>query len=139
MGRGKALYSVSRFAHSERTWKGREGEERRMSRRLTSVLAATALLTVLFAGSALAHPVGEPGTPSCFGERISHGSSDHGLTPVDRAAQLEEFVVTPALDGEFGPEIQQFALEFFGDDGVSVKEMTRWVRANCSDNPIVDE
>lgn len=47
---------------------------------------------------------------------------------------LEE-VVDLALAGEFGPEGQAFALEFFGDDGVSVKEMTAWVRLNCSDNP----
>ncbi len=96
------------------------------------------MVVVLAATPASAHPVGEPGEPSCFGERISHGSSDHGLTPVDRAAALEE-VVAPVLAGEFGPEAQAFALEFFGDDGVDVKEMTSWVRLNCSDDPFIEQ
>ena len=42
---------------------------------------------VVASGAVSAHPVGEPGTPSCFGERISHGSSgsEHMLTPAERA------------------------------------------------------
>ena len=109
-----------------------------MSRRLITVFAAVALLVVVAAGPAFADVVGEPGTPSCFGERISHGSSNHGLTPQERAPLLEEFIVNPALAGEFGPEIQEFALEFFGDDGVSVRETMRWIRVNCSDEPILE-
>ena len=108
-----------------------------MSRRLVAVFAAVSLLVVA-AGPAFADVVGEPGTPSCFGERISHGSSDHGLTPEDRAPLLQELLVEPALAGEFGPETQQFALEFFGDDGVSVQETIRWIRVNCSDEPIIE-
>jgi hypothetical protein len=111
-----------------------------MSRRLVSVIAAVSLLMVVATAPAFAHVVGEPGTPSCFGERISHGSSDplHGVTPPERAPLLEEFIVNPALAGDFGPEIQQLALEFFGDDGVSVKETVRWIRVNCSDDPLAE-
>ncbi|HEX7188494.1 MAG TPA: hypothetical protein VF423_09760 [Actinomycetes bacterium] len=75
---------------------------------------------------ASAHPVGTPGTPSCFGERISHGSSDHELTPGDRAAGLQAFV-----DAE-----DPLALELFGDT-VSVGEFAWFVRVNCSDDPIL--
>ena len=107
-----------------------------MSRRFVSIFAAVSLLVVVAAGPALADIVGEPGTPSCFGERISHGSSDHKLTPKERAPLLEEFLITPAINGEFGPEVQELALEFFGDDGVSVQETVRWIRVNCSDEPI---
>lgn len=107
-----------------------------MLKRLLAILAVVLMSTVLVAVPASAHPVGEPGTPSCFGERISHGSSDHGLTPAERAVLLQD-VVDLALAGEFGPEAQAFALEFFGDDGVSVGEMTAWVRLNCSDDPFV--
>ena len=47
-------------------------------------------------GSALAHPVGTPGEPNCYGNRVSHGSSKsevhegHGLTPVERVEINEE-------------------------------------------------
>lgn len=107
-----------------------------MSRRLIAVFAAVSMLVVVAAGPAFADVVGEPGTPNCFGKRISHGSSDHGLTPKERAPLLEELIVNPALDGAFGSELQQVFLEFFGDDGVSVQETIRWIRVNCSDEPI---
>jgi len=74
----------------------------------------------------MAHPVGEPGTPNCFGQRVSHGSSDHKLTPKERAAGLQ------ALVDEGIPE----AVAYFGPT-VSVREFAAFVRANCSDNPIV--
>lgn len=75
---------------------------------------------------ASAHPVGEPGSPMCFGQRISHGSSDHGLTPKERAAGLQELVDAgvPEAVALFGPT-------------VSVQEMIKFVKANCSDDPIV--
>jgi len=95
-------------------------------RRKIVVGAACALSLVLAPAVASAHSVGTPGTPSCFGERISHGSSSHGRTPKERAAGLQEQV-----DAGFAP-----AIELFGDT-VSVQEMIRFVRANCSDNPIV--
>lgn len=83
---------------------------------------------LLSLGPASAHPVGEPDTPSCFGERISHGSSDpeHLLTPKERAAALQELV-----DAGF-PE----AVELFGET-VTVREFADFVRTNCSDTPYV--
>ena len=91
------------------------------------VVPAVAVSALLIGqGAAVADTVGEPGTPNCFGKRISHGSSDHKLTPKERAAGLQELV-----DSGF-PE----AVAFFGPT-VSVREMTMFVRINCSDNPIV--
>jgi hypothetical protein len=70
--------------------------------------------------------VGVPGTPNCFGQRISHGSSDHDLTPKERAAGLQEIVDSGNPD----------ALAFFGPT-VSVQEMIKFVQINCSDDPII--
>lgn len=75
-------------------------------------------------GSAYAHPVGEPGTPSCFGERVSHGSNDHKLTPKERAEALQEFV-------DAGDPM---ALELFGET-VTAGEFAKFVKVNCSDTP----
>ena len=97
-----------------------------MRYRALVIPAVAASAVVLGAGPAMAHPVGTPGTPNCFGQRISHGSSVHGLTPKERAAGLQE-IVDSGL-----PE----AVAFFGPT-VSVGEMTLFVRINCSDNPIV--
>lgn len=90
------------------------------------VLPAVLASVVLTPTMASAHPVGEPGTPNCFGQRVSHGSSDHGLTPKERAAALQELV-----DAGF-PE----AVALFGET-VSVREFADFVRTNCSDNPYV--
>jgi hypothetical protein len=81
---------------------------------------------LLVPGAASAHSVGTPGTPSCFGERISHGSSEHQLTPKERAAGLQ------ALVDEGFPE----AVELFGPT-VTVREFADFVRVNCSDSPYV--
>jgi len=104
-----------------------------MRARKTLVLAAVAAGLLLTPGLASADTVGVPGTPSCFGERISHGSQSantpsvgHELTPKERAAGLQELV-----DAGFPP-----AVELFGET-VTVKEMIAFVRANCSDDPIV--
>jgi hypothetical protein len=75
---------------------------------------------------ATADTVGTPGTPDCFGQRVSHGSSDHGLTPVERTAGLQALV-----DEGFPP-----AVALFGPT-VTVREWADFVRTNCSDNPIV--
>lgn len=90
------------------------------------IVPAVLLAVALTPGTASAHPVGTHGTPSCFGERISHGSSDHGLTPGARAAGLQQFV----------DEGDALALELFGDT-VSVGEFAGFVRVNCSDDPIL--
>ncbi len=63
-----------------------------MVKKLGGAVATVLLGLGLGAGVASAHPVGEPGTPNCHGERVSHGSSDHGLTPNDRAGFLETTV-----------------------------------------------
>ena len=81
-------------------------------------------------GVAGAHTVGEPGTPNCHGSRVSHGSSDHDLTPKERAAGLTEFINAPGLP-PFLQEFADFARSLFGDE-VSVKEYHEWVRLNCS-------
>jgi hypothetical protein len=94
--------------------------------RRTLVLPAVVAGVLLTPGVASAHPVGTPGTPTCFGERISHGSSDHGLTPKERAAGLQEIVDSG----------DPMALELFGPT-VEVREMIAFVRANCSDDPII--
>jgi hypothetical protein len=96
--------------------------------RIRTVIAASAAAAAMCAIplAASADTVGEPGTPTCFGQRISHGSSDHGLTPKERAAGLQELV-----DSGFPP-----AVELFGPT-VSVQEMIKFVQANCSDDPIV--
>jgi len=98
--------------------------------RFKALLIPAVAVTAIVIGSApaSAHPVGEPGTPSCFGERISHGSSDpeHKLTPKERAAGLQELV-----DEGFPP-----AVALFGET-VTVREFASFVRANCSDDPIV--
>ena len=94
--------------------------------RTALVLPAVVAGVLWVPGVASAHTVGVPGTPNCFGQRISHGSSDHGLTPKERAAGLQELVDAGL------PE----AVELFGET-VSVREMTAFVRANCSDNPII--
>ena len=96
----------------------------RISLLATLPLAAAALL--LSAGTASADTVGTPGTPNRFGMRVSHGSSDHGLTPKERAAMLQEIV-------DSGDPL---ALELFGPT-VSVAEFTWFVRTNCSDDPII--
>ena len=90
-------------------------------------LSMAAVSVVFTPAVASADPVGEPGTPNCFGQRVSHGSSDHGLTPKERAAGLQELV-----DAGF-PE----AVALFGDT-VTVREFAWFVRTNCSDDPIVE-
>ena len=105
-----------------------------MKVRTLALVPLTMLTVALMPGTATADVVGEPGTPSCFGKRISHGSSVHakddvpenGGTPKERAAGLQALV-----DSGFPP-----AVALFGPT-VSVQEMIKFVQANCSDDPIV--
>jgi hypothetical protein len=90
---------------------------------LIPAVAVTALM--IGSGPAVADTVGVPGTPNCFGQRVSHGSSIHKLTPKERAAMLQAFVDAGDPD----------ALALFGKT-VSVQEFAWFVRTNCSDNPI---
>jgi hypothetical protein len=90
-------------------------------------LVPVAVLAVgLTPGAAFAHPVGTPGTPSCFGERMHHANADHKRQAKDRVAGLQALV-----DAGFEP-----AIALFGET-VTVREMMDFVRANCSDDPIV--
>jgi hypothetical protein len=96
-------------------------------KRLVPLLAAAALGCAVLAGSAGADgtPVGTPGTPNCHGVRVSAGSSQNGLTPVDRANALTD-IIQGGQAGEFGQLLEQL----FGTD-VSVQEFQEWVRLNC--------
>lgn len=106
-----------------------------------ALVVTTALLVAAMFGPAvaMAHPVSQFGESNCFGLRISHGSASfnahegHELTPGERVAALQE-IVDDIL--EFGsPEEVEFVEAFFGDT-VSVKEFIRFVKVNCSDDPI---
>ena len=88
-----------------------------------STAVAGVLLTPALAS---ADTVGTPGTPNCFGQRVSHGSSDHDLTPKERVAGLQELVDSGFPD----------AVAFFGET-VTVREFALFVRINCSDDPLV--
>jgi hypothetical protein len=96
--------------------------------RITRALLVPAVLAgvLLTPAVASADPVGTPGTPRCFGERMSHAASDHKLTPKERAAIFERDVLP------FVPEAQ----ELFGDT-IEVREIQWFVRVNCSDDPLV--
>ena len=105
-------------------------------KRAIAALCVAAGLIVLTPTVASAHEVGVAGTPSCFGERISHGSSDHGLPPPLRAQMLEGFVYH---SGELPDEVIAAFTETFGvvDQHVTVRIFAEFVRVNCSDNPFV--
>jgi hypothetical protein len=98
------------------------------------LLPAVVAGVVMTPGIASAHPVGTPGEPGCFGERMSHAASDHGLTAKERAAQMEEMLRNPPPF--LPPEAVAQLRAFFGPT-VEVREIQTWVRINCSDNPIV--
>lgn len=103
----------------------------------TLIASAVATGTLIVAPSAVtADSVGVPGTPNCFGMRVSHGSSDHELTPPERAAQLQWVVYE---SGFVSPEEVAAFEETFGvkNQTVTVQIFARFVRANCSDDPFV--
>lgn len=98
-----------------------------------SVLAV--VLTIATAGTALANnPPGDPlpvnGEPDCFGARVSHAASEHGLTPKVKIAATEAALA--ALPGVF-PAWE----EYYAANGISVRTIQQWIRINCSDNPII--
>lgn len=81
-------------------------------------------------GVAAAHPVGTPGEPNCFGERVSHGNWPkdevlHAITPVERAAFLT-FIIAEFPGDPFAQQLESL----FGEE-VSVAEFTTWVKLNC--------
>ncbi len=68
--------------------------------------------------------------------RVSHGSSDHELTPGQRAEGLQWVVYE---SGFVSPEEVATFEETFGVENqtVTVQIFTRFVRKNCSDDPFV--
>ena len=103
-----------------------------MVKKVGAAVATVMLALGLGAGAASAHPVGEPGTPNCHGERVSHGSSDHGQTPGDRVAELNNIINNgppPGVD-----EFVDMIRDFFGEEA-TVQEFHRFVRMHCSAGP----
>lgn len=103
--------------------------------RAMKVTVMVVVLTVATAGAALANnPPGDPlpvnGEPDCFGARVSHSASDHGLTPKAKIAATEAALA--ALPGVF-PAWE----EYYAENGISVRTIQRWIRINCSDSRII--
>lgn len=114
-----------------------------MRRRLGAryLICATVLATSMVLGpaAAMAHPVSQFGEPNCFGTRISHGSASihadgHELTPAERVVLLQEIVDFILAEGS--PEEVAIVEEFFGET-VELRELIKWVKVNCSDDPIL--
>lgn len=95
-------------------------------RKLVLAVSTVSVVLAVSGGTANAHTVGVPGQANCHGKRVSHGASNHGLTPRQRAAFLTEIANEPDA-GEFGA----FLRERFGNQ-VSVGEFHRFVRLNCT-------
>ena len=102
-----------------------------MRRKLVSALGAVVVAAVIGAAPAAAHPVGTPGEANCHGVRVSHGSSDHHMTPVDRVEEVNNLLrLNPAqLPPEFA-DFVRFLQGFFGEEA-TVQEFHRFVRMNC--------
>lgn len=102
-----------------------------MRKRLCSALAALVVVVVMGAAPAGAHPVGTPGEANCHGLRVSHGSSDHGQTPVERVEELNHLL---SLDPDELPagfaNFVRFLQGFFGAEA-TVQEFHRFVKMHC--------
>lgn len=102
-----------------------------MRRKLVSALGAVVVAAMIGAVPAAAHPVGTPGEANCHGVRVSHGSSDHRQTPVDRVKEINNLL---SLDpDELPPDFANFVRflqGFFGEEA-TVQEFHRFVRMNC--------
>ncbi len=110
-----------------------------MRQRTTVVIAALATLFAL-SGTALANdPPGDPlpvnGEPNCFGARVSHGASEHGLTPKEKIAAVE--ATLDALADGFDPPWEEAYVAYWEENGVSVQSIQKWIRINCSEEPIL--
>lgn len=98
--------------------------------RLATVAAIVAVI-MAFGPVAMGDTLENFGEPNCFGQRQAHGNTEHGLTPNERAAGLEETIaffypISP-------PEFQEFLEGFFGEDlKVTVGERNKWVKAVCA-------
>jgi hypothetical protein len=102
-----------------------------MRRKLVSTLGAVVIAAVIGAAPAAAHPVGAPGEANCHGVRVSHGSSDHDQTPVDRVEELNDLLSLDPADLPPGfAAFVRFLQDFFGEEA-TVQEFHRFVRMNC--------
>ncbi len=117
-------------------------------RKALRVLASAIALVLVMTGSALANePAADPlpvnGQPDCFGARVSHSASDHGLTPKAKIAKVDgmrAFLGGLSQDDliDLGWDVWVPAyLLYFDENGVSVRTIQNWIRINCSDDPIV--
>ena len=112
-----------------------------MRRTITVGLVAVLMLAVQ-AGAAVANnPPGDPlpvsGEPECFGARVSHAASEHGLTPTAKVAAVNgflELLQQPGVD----PVWEDAYVDYWTENGVSVRTVQDWIRINCSDSPIIE-
>lgn len=112
-------------------------------RRASTVLITAVALVMAMAGAALANnPPGDPlpvnGEPDCFGARVSHSASEHGLTPNAKIAAHEATIAfIESIPEGVRPVWAPTYLEYFEENGVSVKSIMNWIRVNCSDDPYI--
>jgi hypothetical protein len=105
-----------------------------MRRTLTTGLVAAGLILAM-SGTAMANnPPSDPlpvnGEPDCFGARVSHSASEHGLTPKAKIEAIEAALA--AIPGVF-PAWEAY----YAENGISVRTIQEWIRINCSDDPII--
>jgi hypothetical protein len=112
-------------------------------RRASTVLVSMIALVMAMTGAALANnPPGDPlpvnGERDCFGARVSHSASEHGLTPNAKIAAHEATIdLLESLDPSERPVWAPTYLGYFEDNGVTVKSIMNWIRVNCSDDPYI--
>ena len=113
-------------------------------RRTVSTIAATTALMLATSGLAMANeppadPIDVRGEANCFGVRVSHSASHHGLTPKAKIARHEANIAFFSIPGNetFFPWVPDY-LAYFEANGVSVRTIQKWIRIQCSDDPIID-
>lgn len=101
-------------------------------------------MVLAMAGTALANqPPGDPlpvnGEPDCFGARVSHSASEHGRTPNAKiSATAETIAYIESLPEAEQPVWADTYLDYYEDEGVSVRSIMNWIRVNCSDDPFIE-
>ncbi len=114
-----------------------------MRNAFTVFVVALAMVATM-AGAALANqPPGDPlpvnGEPDCFGARVSHSASEHGLTPNAKIAATEETIAfVESLPEAERPWWAPIYLGYYEDHGVSVRSIMNWIRVNCSADPFIE-
>lgn len=92
-------------------------------------------LVLALSGTALANnPPGDPlpvqGEPNCFGARVSHSASGHGLAPPEKIAAVE--ATLDALATGFDPPWEEWYVAYWEEHGVSVQSIQNWIKTNCA-------